>query len=97
MPRFEWANKQRAYGFARCQLDVTTGGKVQLLLNSTAGLMLWNDGVPVDVQERIVVDLKPGSHTLTFQIDLNVRKEALRCELDDVPLSSARSQIVTGK
>ena len=96
LPRFEWANKQRSYGFARCQLDVSTGGKAQLLVNSTAGLMLWNDGVPVDVHDRIVLDLKPGSHTLTFQIDLNVRKDALRCELDDVPQSPARVQIVNG-
>jgi putative heme-binding domain-containing protein len=84
-------------GFVRCQLDVTTGGKVKLLLNAVAGNMLWVDVVPVEVKEQVVVDLAPGVHTLTFAVPLDDRHKALRCELDDAPGSAARARIVGGK
>ena len=43
------------------------------------------------------LDLPAGVHTLTVAIECAKRKEALRCELDDVPGSPVRVRIVGGK
>jgi putative heme-binding domain-containing protein len=84
-------------GFARCQLEATTPGKVKLRLNSAEGLTVWLDQAPVDVKAEMVLDLTAGKHTLTFAVDLGRRHDGLRCELDDVPGSPARAQVVGGK
>jgi hypothetical protein len=81
----------------RCQLDVTTPGRVKVKLNSTAGLSLFVGNAPVDVQEETVLDLKPGTQTLTLAIDRSKRKEPLRVELEDVEGSPARVSVVGGK
>ncbi|HJT75823.1 MAG TPA: sorbosone dehydrogenase, partial [Gemmataceae bacterium] len=83
--------------FVRCNLDATTGGKVQLRLNTAEGLTAWLDREPVAVKEAMTVDLSPGRHTLTFAVNRDVRRTPLRCELDDVPGSPARAQVVGGK
>jgi putative heme-binding domain-containing protein len=83
--------------FVRCQLEVTSGGKIRLRLNSVKGLLLWLDGAPVTAKEETVVDVAPGLRTLTFAIDLNQRREGLRSELDDAPGSAARVRIIGGK
>ena len=87
---------QAPVGFARCQLDVSTGGKVKLLLNSPIVPKMWLDSAGVEPEEQMVLDLAPGLHTLTLAIRIDQRQEGLRCELDDVPGSPARVQIVTG-
>ena len=46
---------------------------------------------------RTILDLPPGVHTLTFALDVDRRKDGLRCELDDVPGSPARVRVVGGK
>lgn len=97
LPRIQWQKKPHVYGFARCQLNASTGGRIQLALNSAAGLTIWSDGAPIEVKDRVVLDLKPGIHTLTFQVEIDRRKAGLQCELEDVPQSPARAQIVTGK
>ena len=81
----------------RCQLDVTTGGKVKLKLNSVAGVTLLVGPEPVDAREETTLDLKPGTQTLLFAIDLSKRKEPLRCELEDVANSPARVSVIGGK
>jgi putative heme-binding domain-containing protein len=58
-------------GFARCELQVTTPGRVALELTSPPGLSLWVDGEPVTVQRRIELELEPGRHALTFAVDLD--------------------------
>ncbi len=97
LPSVKYRNDLAPHGFARCQLDATTGGKVKLLFKSTAGLTAWLDGAPVEVGESMVLDLKPGVHTLTLAIDLEKRREGLRLELEDVADSPARVRIVGGK
>jgi putative heme-binding domain-containing protein len=97
VPAMEVTKGNGPVGYVRCQLDVTTGGKVNLLLNAAAGLTLWVDGVPVEAKEQTALDLAAGVHTLTFALDLGRRREGLRCELDDVPGSGARVAIVGGK
>jgi len=84
-------------GFARCQIEVTTAGSVQLLLNNSASLDLWLDGAPVERQEVMTPNLSTGLHAFTFAIDLAQRHEGLRFELDDAPGSAARAQMVGGK
>lgn len=81
----------------RCQLDVTTAGKVRLRLHSATGLTVGLDGVPVEAKEHMEFDLSAGLHTLTIAVDRDKRKEGLRCELEDVPGSPARVRIVGGK
>jgi putative heme-binding domain-containing protein len=83
--------------FVRFQLEATTAGKVKLLLNSAAGLQLWLDRVPVDPKSELSLELTPGMHALTLAIDVSLRKDGLRCELEDVPGSPARVRVVGGK
>jgi hypothetical protein len=101
VPRLGWdkgaSQGQTAVGAVRCQLDVTTPGKVRLLLNSARGLTAFVDGKPVEAREELVLDLAPGQHTLTLVVDLEQRHEGLRVELDDVAGSPARAALVGGK
>jgi len=84
-------------GFARCQIEATTAGKVKLLLNSTKDVRLFFDAEPIEAKEEMILDLKTGLHTLTFALDLTQRKDGLRLELDDVAGSAARARVVNGK
>ena len=84
-------------GYARCQVDVSAAGKVKLQLNSAAGLSMWVDGVSVQPNDEVILDLKPGTHTITFAVDIIQRRSGLRCNLDDVPGSVAKVRIVAGK
>jgi putative heme-binding domain-containing protein len=101
LPRMEVSPQEGrgpdGFGFVRCQLNASRGGRVKLLLNSAQGLTCWLDGVPVEAKEEIVVELAAGLHTLTFAVQLNQRQAGLRCELEDVPGSMARVTILGGK
>jgi putative heme-binding domain-containing protein len=85
------------FGLVRFQVEVTTPGPVQLLLNSTAGLSLWVDGTPGDLKEETTLDLKTGVHTFTVSMDLNRRNSGLRCEVVEATGSAARVRLVGGK
>jgi len=97
VPEIKYRGDTGPVSFARCQLDVTTAGKVKLLFHSTAALTAWLDGNPVELTEQLTLDLPAGVHTLTVALDRDKRKEALRIELDDVAGSPARVRIVGGK
>lgn len=97
LPMLQFSKEVPPTGFARCQLDASTGGKVKLFLNSPTGVTAWLNGNPVETGAEITLDLPQGVHTLTFAVDLKQRKEGLRCTLDDVAGSSARVRIVGGK
>jgi hypothetical protein len=97
LPRLVVWNGSEPFGMLRAQLDVTTGGPVKLKFNGAAGLTLWVGATPVEVKDETVLDLKPGLQWLTFAADLNKRKNGLRVELEDVPGSPARVNIVGGK
>jgi putative heme-binding domain-containing protein len=86
-----------ATGFARCQLDVSTPGRVRLALNSVRGLSLWVDGTAVEPKPVLDLELDAGVHTLTSAVKLGDRTEGLACALEDVPGSPARAQVVVGK
>jgi putative heme-binding domain-containing protein len=91
-----WSGSE-PFGLVRAQFDVTTGGPVKFKVNGAAGLTLWVGAAPVEVKDETVVDLKPGLQALTFSVDLNKRRDALRLELEDVAGSPARVNIVNGK
>ncbi|TMQ32156.1 MAG: hypothetical protein E6K70_20100 [Planctomycetota bacterium] len=101
LPRFMFGKPQGeqadVLGFARCQIDVSTGGAIKLILNSTTGLALWLDSEPVEIKSEITVSLLPGIHTLTFAVNLPQRHDSLRCEFDEAPGSTVRFSVVTGK
>ena len=99
LPPDALANSGKGVAFARCQVEVTSPGKVRLLLNSPKGLRLWADDRPVDVTgPEVTLDLPRGVRTLTFRIDPTARgNEGLRAELADAPGSAGHAQPVGGK
>jgi putative heme-binding domain-containing protein len=97
LPRLKTGNNTPPFAFARFQLDANSGGPIKLILNSSVGLKTWLDGEPVEAQNQLNMDVKPGLHTITIGVDLDQRKEGIRCEMEDLPSSSARVRIVAGK
>ena len=91
-------------GLARTQIQVTTGGKVKLSLDSTSieGLSFYLDGRRVEpVREQggpaaLILDLAAGEHALGVAISSS-RRDGIRCILEDVPGSPARAKVVLGK
>jgi putative heme-binding domain-containing protein len=83
-------------GLVRCQLNLASGGKIKIRLNTPTDLELWVDKVPTQAQAEMVLDLAGGLHTLTFAVHAD-RHEPFRCELEDVPGSPAHGQFVGGK
>ncbi len=81
----------------RAQIDVTTPGPVKLKINNAKGLTLYVGATPVTVKEEMVLDLKAGLQNLTFGVDYDGREDGLRVELEDIPGSPAKANIVGGK
>jgi putative heme-binding domain-containing protein len=96
-PSFSLGKDKHTVSLIRCQVDVTTGGPFLVRLNSTKGLKLWVDQNPMAVKESLTMNLPVGVHTLTFVVDRDERREGLRCELADKPVSPARVRVVGGK
>ncbi len=97
LPKFRPHVNGPYFSVVRFQLDVTSAGKVKLLVPEPGGLSLWLDGVPVDVAKEVVLDVQPGVRTLTLSVDRDARQAPLRLELDEVPNSPARAKLVGGK
>src|SRR5262249_60991019 len=78
------------------QIQVTTGGSIKLLLDTTRGLSCYLDGRRVEPSREkgdasaLVLDLAPGVHTLAVAIPGD-RRDGIRCILVDVPDSTARA------
>ncbi|GBD35669.1 hypothetical protein HRbin36_00783 [bacterium HR36] len=86
-----------AYALVQTQMEVGTGGQLKLVLNSPAGLTLWLDDREIPVARETVITVTPGTHRLTFRIDKRIRGGVgLRAELETVPASPARAQVVKG-
>ncbi len=95
--RRELEQLTQTLGLARCQLEVTTPGKVKLLFNTADGLSLWLDGAPLEANREIVVDLKSGKLTLTIGVEREKRRDSVRVEVGDVAGSAAQVRVVGGK
>jgi putative heme-binding domain-containing protein len=81
----------------RCQIDVSTAGKVRLRCNDEAALLgVWLGGKSVSLGKSLDLDLPAGVQTVTFVVEAN-GKANLRVELEDVPGSGARARLVGGK
>jgi putative heme-binding domain-containing protein len=85
LPAFQIHGNTPPATFLRTQLEATTGGRVEVRINDTAGLSLWLDGKPTPVANPLWLELAPGPHTLTVAIDHSLRKSPLRLELPDNP------------
>jgi putative heme-binding domain-containing protein len=96
-PSLQLGKGTPAVSLVRCQVDVTTAGPVVVRLNSAKGVTLWHDRKAVEVKETLELNLSPGMHALTFALDRGIRKEGLRCEVEDKPGSPARVRVVSGK
>jgi putative heme-binding domain-containing protein len=84
--------------FVQSQIETTTPGAIQFLLNSPAGLSLWIDGKRIEVTKAVQSDLDRGIHTLTFQVNLKKRGyEGLKVEVGEVEGSAGRALVVSGK
>ncbi|HEX4793851.1 MAG TPA: PVC-type heme-binding CxxCH protein [Humisphaera sp.] len=88
----------RQIGYGRCELEVTTPGKIRLILGSAAGVTMWIDGKPVQSKNDLTVDMTGGIHALTFAVDFAKRgREGLRLELADAPGSAGQAKPVMGR
>jgi putative heme-binding domain-containing protein len=96
-PLFQLGQDKHKVSLIRCQVDVTTSGPFVVRFNSTKGLSLWIDQNPAAIKETLELILPVGLHTLSFVVDRDIRRDGLRCELDDKPGSPARVRVVGGK
>ena len=94
MPLSEAAvSATKSVAVLRCVLDVQSPGKVALALNDSHGLQFWIDGKTTKAQDNIPLNLAAGRHTIDFWIDIPARPiPSLRCELIQVPGSTAQAQ-----
>ncbi len=86
---------QRMASAARCDVEVTTPGKIALKLNATKGLRLTVDEKLVELKNNVLLDLGRGVHTFHFDIDAS-RKDVLHAEFEEVAGSPGRFQVVGG-
>ena len=96
IPTVTTPNRSGSFGFVRMEFSVSSPGKAILKWNSTAGLTAWLDGVPVNLADETEMDFTRGRRRLVLAVNMDQRKEPLRCELVDVPDSPAQVQIVSG-
>ena len=100
LPAFVVHQGQDPTRFVRAELDVSTGGRVRVVVNSAAGnkVSLWVDGKPTPLSgSSSDFDLVKGRHTLTLSVGGAAQANSLILELQDIPGSSAQAQIVGGK
>ena len=88
---------QLGAAFTRIELDATSAGQAKLLLNSVTGLTAWARRQSNQAHAGNNPRPHPGRHRITFVIELSERKEPLRVEIADVPGSTAKVQLVSGK
>ncbi len=96
-PAFQWNQNAPLLSVVRFQLDVTTAGKVKLVLNESAGLTIWIDGNPIEPASSLALDLATGVHTVTLTVESSKRTKPLRVELEELSESTARVRILGGK
>ncbi|MFV0446156.1 MAG: PVC-type heme-binding CxxCH protein [Planctomycetaceae bacterium] len=90
------ASGTRGVSFARCEIEVSQPGDLLLAIGSTAGLQMWVDEQPVELQPAIPLNLPVGKHRLTLAIDRSDREQPLRLELKQPEGSTAVARFVGG-
>ena len=80
------------------EVNVTTGGEVQVRLQSTEPALIWVDAEPFEASSEIATTLSPGRHTITVRIELSDRPDStLRVEIGRPEGSSAQLDVVGGQ
>ncbi len=97
LPQFVIHRDLDPTSFVRCQIDISTPGKVRLLVKAPAGLSWWVDEKPRVLAAENVLELSRGRHQLTFAVNQKQHAEPLRVELRDVEGSPAQAMVVGGK
>jgi putative heme-binding domain-containing protein len=100
LPPFVVHQGQDPTRFLRAELDVSTPGKVRLVVSTIASSKVasWVDGKPTPLSGRSSdFELGKGRHTLTLSVGAATQGNSLTVELQDIPGSSAQAQIVGGK
>ncbi len=80
--------------FLKCRVEVTTGGRMELRFNDTQAMECWLDGKPTPVANPLVVDWKPGTHTVTLAVSRDKRTKPVRLQLKDVAGSKAQADFL---
>jgi putative heme-binding domain-containing protein len=80
--------------FVRFSLDVGTAGKVELALNSTAGVTVWLDGVQLESADATHLNLTAGRHRITMMVSQVERTEPIQVRINDVAGSDAQVQLL---
>jgi putative heme-binding domain-containing protein len=84
---------ERHISVLRCGISVTVPGKLALLLNDAHGVRVWIDSKPIPVENKLLLEMSPGAHTLDFWVDtVERRTPTLRCEMLETPESTARAR-----
>ncbi len=87
--------RETPLSFARTILRVTSPGNVGFRLNSTAGVEIRIDGVPMPPEAQFATELSPGLHTVTATINRDQRSEPLQISLqDDIGGEAANVELV---
>ncbi|MEX0679711.1 MAG: PVC-type heme-binding CxxCH protein [Pirellulales bacterium] len=79
----------------RCELDVAAGGKVDLVPSGPVE-RIWLDAIPLELANKVTVDVSPGVHTILIFLGDQADRD-VRLELADAPGSAAQAQFVGGK
>lgn len=86
------AELSKTPALARCELEVTSPGKVQLQVNSTEGLKLWVDNESKPLKSSTILNLQKGTHAFTFVVN-GERRDGLRVQFDEASESAAQFHI----
>jgi putative heme-binding domain-containing protein len=85
--------------YIKGELDVSTGGPIQIELDSAAGANVWIDDQPVrDGSTRIPATLAPGRHSVTLRIDRTERPSTqIKVEITKPAGSPTEFTVVGGR
>ena len=82
-------NSQRC--FVRCRFETRASAEATLVFDSVAGMKAWLDSQPLALQEKTVVPVEGGAHTLTLMVDREQRtRPVLRCEIHHPALATGQ-------
>ena len=97
LPSFVVWNGSDPLSVVRFELKATVEGPAALKWNAVEGLSVYVGEKSVEAKPETTIDVKTGTTVVTVVVDRSKRKADLRCELVDVPNSSARVAVVGGK
>lgn len=92
-------SRGKKFSFIRFEIEVVTGGQVNLAFDNTTGIHAWVDGKAGKLADRILAaDLSQGVHTITLAVDRNLfREQSLKIQLRDSESGGAQTRLVMGK